>query len=332
MFRGSRASSTPRQALLCPQRGPPRRQQFVVTGFCQGGLHCGHHTSQHHARSATKRGELHDMRLRHAGDTPPEGFVWCKTPTAAGMEGAGGTTAGLRRWRDRKAGLRGTWAAVRRGRRGVGGQRTDAPRQRLAARAARGPPTGAPSSPAPRPGPAPGKPAGPQATTNTTQQHAVPYNPDPANQVENETPKHGPDDRQEREDGDGRDDDSCLTQLECPLRPVIPGEETSEAPRRRHHAEQEEQGEYVPGQRLDDLRDRGGWRHFDGRRCRRWVHSCRSCVPHAPTSTLSGSATGPRLTTGHTRAQTRINAGAAQTHSLRGPRSFRDDVAQSLTA
>ena len=179
---------------------------------------------------------------------------------------------------------------------------------------------------------APGKPAGPQATTSTTQQHAVPYNPDPANQVEDETPKHGPDDRQERENGDGRDDDSCLTQLECPLRPVIPGEETSEAPRRRHHAEQEEQGEYVPGQRLDDLRDRGGWRHFDGRRCRRWVHSCRSCVPHAPTSTLSGSATGPRLTTGHTRAQTRINAGAAQTHSLRGPRSFRDDVAQSLTA
>ena len=40
--------------------------------------------------------------------------------------------AGLRRWRDRKVGLRGTWAAVRRGGRGVGGQRTDAPSQRPA--------------------------------------------------------------------------------------------------------------------------------------------------------------------------------------------------------
>ena len=34
----------------------------------------------------------------------------------------------------------------------------------------------------------------------------------------------------------------------------------------------------------------------------------------------------------HTHKHTRINAGAAQTHSLRGPGSFRDDVAQSLTA
>ena len=58
MFRGSRASSTPRQALLCPQRGPPRRQQPVVTGFCRGGLHCGRHTNQHRARSATKRGGI----------------------------------------------------------------------------------------------------------------------------------------------------------------------------------------------------------------------------------------------------------------------------------
>ena len=51
-----------------------------------------------------------------------------------------------------------------------------------------------------------------------------------------------------------------------------------------------------------------------------------------PTSALAGSAPGPRLATGHTHAYTRINAGAAQTHSLRGPGSFRDDVAQSLTA
>ena len=35
---------------------------------------------------ATTRGELHDTRARHAGDTPQEGFVSCKTPTATVVE------------------------------------------------------------------------------------------------------------------------------------------------------------------------------------------------------------------------------------------------------
>ena len=117
----------------------------------------------------------------------------------------------------------------------------------------------------------------PREQTNQSEHHEQGHNPqehgagmsflrvlatahrlDPADQVKEETPKHGPDDRQEREDGDGRDDDSRLIQLECPLRPVIPAEETNEAPRWRHHAEQEEQGVRVPGPRLGDLRDRGG--------------------------------------------------------------------------
>ena len=33
-------------------------------------------------------GELRHPSLRHAGDAPPEGFAWRKTPTAAGLEGA----------------------------------------------------------------------------------------------------------------------------------------------------------------------------------------------------------------------------------------------------
>ena len=32
-------------------------------------------------RQAPRRGELRHPRLRHAGDTPPEGFAWRKTPT-----------------------------------------------------------------------------------------------------------------------------------------------------------------------------------------------------------------------------------------------------------
>ena len=87
---------------------------------------------------------------------------------------------------------------------------------------------------------------------------------DPADQVDEETPQHGPDDWQEGEDGDGRDDHLCLSQPECPLRPVIPDEETNEPPRRRRHNEQEEQCVHVRRQRLDDLRDRGGRAHSMG--------------------------------------------------------------------
>ena len=39
------------------------------------GLHFGGHTTSNGGRAATKRGELHYTRVRHAGDTPPAGFV-----------------------------------------------------------------------------------------------------------------------------------------------------------------------------------------------------------------------------------------------------------------
>ena len=39
------------------------------------GLLFGEHTTSHRGLSATKRGELHYMRLRHSDDTRPEGFV-----------------------------------------------------------------------------------------------------------------------------------------------------------------------------------------------------------------------------------------------------------------
>ena len=55
-------------------------------------------------------GELRHPRLRHAGDTPSEGFAWRKTPFAAGVEGAGGTGRHGRDW----------WAWLRRPRAVVG--------------------------------------------------------------------------------------------------------------------------------------------------------------------------------------------------------------------
>ena len=58
-------------------------------------------------------GELRHPRLRHAGDTPSEGFAWRKTPFAAGVEGAGGTG---RHGRDWWAWLRCPWAAAGPGR------------------------------------------------------------------------------------------------------------------------------------------------------------------------------------------------------------------------
>ena len=39
------------------------------------GLQFGEHTDSYHNLTDTKRGELHYMRLRHADDTPPEGFM-----------------------------------------------------------------------------------------------------------------------------------------------------------------------------------------------------------------------------------------------------------------
>ena len=45
MFKGSHASSTPRQTPVCPKRRPPRPQQPVFSLFRRGGLHFGHHTA-----------------------------------------------------------------------------------------------------------------------------------------------------------------------------------------------------------------------------------------------------------------------------------------------
>ena len=54
----------------------------------RGGLQFGR---PHHLEAQPRRhqpGELRHPCLRHAGDAPPEGFAWRKTPTAAGLEGA----------------------------------------------------------------------------------------------------------------------------------------------------------------------------------------------------------------------------------------------------
>ena len=39
------------------------------------GLHFGDHTASNRGRAASNRGELHYTGVRHADDTPPEGFV-----------------------------------------------------------------------------------------------------------------------------------------------------------------------------------------------------------------------------------------------------------------
>ena len=55
------------------------------------GLHFGGHTTANRGVTATNRGELRHPRLRHADNTPPQRFAWRTTPTATGVENAGGT-------------------------------------------------------------------------------------------------------------------------------------------------------------------------------------------------------------------------------------------------
>ena len=74
-----------------PQRGPRRPQQPIFDTFLRGGLHCEHYTTSSPGLTATRLGELHDTRVRHAGGTPLGGFMSCKTPTTGGVEGAGRT-------------------------------------------------------------------------------------------------------------------------------------------------------------------------------------------------------------------------------------------------
>ena len=66
--------ATPPQTTPAP---PP------IGGNCTTRASPGHHTAQ--ARAAN-RGELRHPRLRHAGDTPQEGFAWRKTPIATNLK------------------------------------------------------------------------------------------------------------------------------------------------------------------------------------------------------------------------------------------------------
>ena len=43
----------------------------------------GDHETCRHNLTTTQQGDLRHPSLRHAGDTPPEGFAWRKTPTHA---------------------------------------------------------------------------------------------------------------------------------------------------------------------------------------------------------------------------------------------------------
>ena len=74
MFKGLRANDTPRQTPLCPKRRPPRPQPPVFSVFRRGGLHFGLHTTSNRDLTATKRGEMASLEIRHAGDTPAASF------------------------------------------------------------------------------------------------------------------------------------------------------------------------------------------------------------------------------------------------------------------
>ena len=75
MFKGLGATNTARRTPLCPKRRRPRPQQPVCSVICRGGLHFGRNNAPDRDLIVTNRGELHYTRVRHAGDTPQEGFV-----------------------------------------------------------------------------------------------------------------------------------------------------------------------------------------------------------------------------------------------------------------
>ena len=83
---GSRANDTPRSTPNTPKCRPiqPKRPFFAV--FHPMGLHFGGHTTSRRGRATTNRGELRHPSLRHAGDTPQEGFAWRKTPTTVSLK------------------------------------------------------------------------------------------------------------------------------------------------------------------------------------------------------------------------------------------------------
>ena len=98
IFRDSRATNTPCKTPNPPKRRPIQPIRPSVSCFQPMGLHFGGHTTANHGRAAANRGELRHARVRHAGDTPPEGFAWRKTPIVASLKCAASPTR-LRRSR-----------------------------------------------------------------------------------------------------------------------------------------------------------------------------------------------------------------------------------------
>ena len=84
MFRGPHARNTPRQNAVVPKS---QTTSPITAHFHRGGLRFGRYISIRCRSSSTDRGELRHPSLRHADDTPPEGFAWRKTPIATGVEG-----------------------------------------------------------------------------------------------------------------------------------------------------------------------------------------------------------------------------------------------------
>ena len=83
---GSRATNTPRQTRHPPKRSPIQPKPSLLGSCRPMGLHFGGHTPSSRGLAPPLGGELHDTMARHAGDTPQEGFVSCKTPTATVVE------------------------------------------------------------------------------------------------------------------------------------------------------------------------------------------------------------------------------------------------------
>ena len=73
-----------------PKRRPIQPKPSFLGAFHPTGLHFGNYYAPARGPYATQRGELRHPRLRHAGETPPEGFAWRKTPTTAGAATAQG--------------------------------------------------------------------------------------------------------------------------------------------------------------------------------------------------------------------------------------------------
>ena len=93
IFRDSRSTNTPCKTPNPPKCRPIQPIRPSVSCFQPMGLHFGGHTTANHGHTTANhghttanRGELRHARVRHAGDTPPEGFAWRKTPIATNLK------------------------------------------------------------------------------------------------------------------------------------------------------------------------------------------------------------------------------------------------------